>query len=739
MNKRTGVPLLIGFFSLGGLIILGFLVVGWLRYSQGQAQLNDLPPIIRITEPQSGMEFPTASHLSVLADIFNTSEAPLQRVEVWLDGELIEERKATDAELSSSLLTQLLMPSEGVHVLSMQAVNQSGIIGQSDPVIIVGIQGSPEVNLLVPLPEGKDLAGLAADHNTDEGTLQKLNPALSGGQPAPGAIVAVPKIPENEPPAAPPVSPGTLQPINPATLPLHPAGAPAWIVMLLDAHLPAAPSNLQAQQQDCSVTLVWDDNASDEAGFNIWMKGLNAPAQIIASLQPSKGGQTWYKFPAPATGSLMFWVEAFNGIGGQPSHIVVVQVADQCPTSLPTALQVDVMDLNVSGAYDRVYCYLSLEGALERRIPENDGVFIPVQNGQGNFTAFSHMFSLPVPGDQSVEISGECWGWAGSALTKLGTFSSQFPLQSWNGGRQELDSGAYKIGLAISPLGAAKASGTAAYDKFPDPFLPPPFNVMEEGERCPGSNCSGVFLSWKWQPSADFKGQLTGFDIYLDGKLYTSVTDPKERSAPVIPPAGCGKPVRWQVAAVSGVVRSMLSLPFEYDLPLCQGYAVVKFETLEIPWTGDGVSDGPCDELELYYELGLCSSGYGCQKKSFGWGGEESGCNAVLTAFFPTAGLFCTGGSIMYVLPIQCTKDAPPYSFAELGRPYDAQNPDRLIVSIPVHNINIEVGTFFFDQDDGNPNDPFGFRWLKHNYPDLQFAQTDLGCGKTFRDPPDDY
>lgn len=45
----------------------------------------------------------------------------------------------------------------------------------------------------------------------------------------------------------------------------------------------------------------------------------------------------------------------------------------------------------------------------------------------------------------------------------------------------------------------------------------------------------------------------------------------------------------------------------------------------------------------------------------------------------------------------------------------------------------------FYDQDDYSDNDSFGFRYLQHGYPDLQTAVKVLGCGQTFRDPPEGY
>jgi len=375
------------------------------------------------------------------------------------------------------------------------------------------------------------------------------------------------------------------------------------------------------------------------------------------------------------------------------------------------------------------YCYVSFEGAPETRLPEHDGTFISVQGGQGNLSGIPYIFSIPIPADQSVDVSGECWGWAGSTLLKLGKFSGKFPIQSWNGTRQELDGNAFKLGMAVSQFGEVKPGGAPLYDKFPDPLIPPPYNVQEGGIRCPGFSCSGVVLFWEWQPSAGFKGQITGFDIYLDGKLYKTVSDPYALSSPVVPPFGCGKPVRWQVAAVAGTTRSMLSLPFEYTLPDCKAYAVVKFESLDIPWTGDGLTDGPCDELDIYYDLSLISNG-GRSYKEFGYGGE-----AATPTIFSNIGT----GFILGLKPIKCTKNSPPYTFAELGSWFEVPYPDTLIVPIPVTNIHIEVATYFSDFDDYSANDAFGYHIMEHNYPDFQMAVKKLGCGKTFRDPLDGY
>ncbi len=743
-SKRGCFFSLFGILSLCGLVGLASLGIWFLFQRQEQARATYAPPVVMVNEPAPGASVPVGSYFPLTATIFNTPDAPLQRVEIWLNGELQEKREFSSAEsaLSPLFYTHLLMPAEGAYVLTVRAVNQEGIVGQSEPVIVTGVSKPQDIRLLVPLPEGGNLASLAAAYGTDEATLQALNPGLGGQPPAPGAIIAVPKPAGDDPPAdQPPAPPGNFAVIPPDLLPLQPVTAsPGLNLSLTQVRPPEAPSDMQAQAADCQIKLVWNDNADDESGYNLWMSSANLPAHIIATLQPSVGGQTWFEFPAPAGGHINFWVEATNLIGGQPSNIVSLEIDSACFPASTTSLQVALLDMSVTANYDRAYCYVSLEDAPEVRLPEGDGNFIAIQEGQGNVAAWPHVFSVPIPADRMLEVSGECWGWAGGALSKLGSFSDQSPIETWDGSRRVLEGGAFQIGMAVSPMGATNQSGVQTYDYFPDPLLPPPYNVQEAGTRCPGFTCAGTVLTWKWEPSPNFKKPITGFEIYLDGKSYKTVNDPNARSSPVTAPAGCGKRVRWQVAAVAGIVRSMLSLPFEYDLPPCYGYAVVKFETLEIPWTGDGISDGPCDELELYYELALASDGYSGQRKQFGWGGEEKEINPVFIGFFPTAGLFELGtGSIMELLSIRCTKDAPPYTFAKLGSSFGVPNPDTLIVVIPQTKISLWVGTFFWDQDDSSHNDAFGFRWLEHKFPDLQAAQNELGCGKTFRDPPQDY
>lgn len=123
--------------------------------------------------------------------------------------------------------------------------------------------------------------------------------------------------------------------------------------------------------------------------------------------------------------------------------------------SLPTQLQVEALDMSVSGDYDRVYCYVSFEGAPEVRLPEGASTFIQVQGGQGKiaeWAAGSRRLVLSIPEDGRLDLEGECWGWSGKTLHRLGTFAGKFPSATWDGARRSVEGTGFQIGIAVKPL-----------------------------------------------------------------------------------------------------------------------------------------------------------------------------------------------------------------------------------------------------------------------------------------------
>lgn len=141
-------------------------------------------------------------------------------------------------------------------------------------------------------------------------------------------------------------------------------------------------------------------------------------------------------------------------VGGAVLASLLLNRPSQAP-SPGARLQVETLDMTVGGEYDRAYCYASFAGAPEIRVPPNDFTFVQVQGGQGNIADWgsgSRRFVVPLPKDGILDLQGECWGWSGNTLRKLGPFASKFPSETWDGVRRSMEGTGFRIGISVKPL-----------------------------------------------------------------------------------------------------------------------------------------------------------------------------------------------------------------------------------------------------------------------------------------------
>ncbi|HJX38243.1 MAG TPA: Ig-like domain-containing protein, partial [Anaerolineae bacterium] len=405
MNRRRAKWIAVIVSLVVGVALLILCPLGFL-YSRrlDQARAEYAPPTVYITEPQSGASVSAGTRLLVLATALGAT--PITRIELWSGGQLVETQASEMPEGTSPLGAAFeLLVAEGPNMLFARAVNAAGIIGQSLPVGIVGgpKPGPGETFLAITVEEGQTLADVATSYETDPQTLQELNPGLGDQEPPPGSLVTVPAPPETEaaeeappssvvptPASAPMPDTPPLQPLQPSpgmtsTVPLPVIVGSIFPKLAIPVFTPpAAPTDLQGYVDNCKVRLRWNDNAWDELRYELWMAATAGSSRLVASLQPAAGGAAWVEFAAPQPGNLSFWVEAVNFVGKQPSNIVQVQVDPQCPSPVPSQLQVDVLDMTVRGNYDQTYCYVSLENLPELRMPADDSAFVQVQGGRGD-------------------------------------------------------------------------------------------------------------------------------------------------------------------------------------------------------------------------------------------------------------------------------------------------------------------------------------------------------------------
>jgi hypothetical protein len=649
--------------ALAALALIGLCAFAFLYVSQQvRAREQSVPPTVFVTAPDAGTSAPAGGYLTVAASAMGTS--PITRADLWMDGELVETQNSELPEGISPFYAYFdVLMSEGPHLVFVRATNSAGSVGQSLPVSIAGGPRSEPGQTLraITVKEGQTLEDVANSHGIEPDTLRRLNPDLGGQQPPAGSQVIVPAPPVVPPPdpapppagsgsalppaappagapsgsAAPPSGPGANVPpsvpsggsstvpmpdapplkiIPPATIPI----GPNLPLVVPSFKPPASPSNLQAQVVNCMVQVQWNDNASNEQRYEVWLAGQGLPQRLVASLQPAAGGPAWFEFPAPRAGTFSVWVQAVSLGGTQPSNIASVQVESSCPNTLPTNLQVDWLDIAVRGSQDRVYCYVSLEGAPEVRLPADDSAFIGVQSGQGDVAATmsgGRKFVVPIPADGTLDIGGECWGWSGEMLSKLGSLSATTNVKDWTGTRLALTGKGFEIGYAVQETGGSDEGGELTTYGFEDPTLPSPYNLrLVDWKLSWALVPTKTLLEWDWTSNR----VADGFVVSLNGKPYTVVPG-FARSAEVHVGA-CGTDYKWQVSAIDGEAYSRPSAEYVYTTSDCQFYVDVAFKRMEFKcvdnyWFYEYCPT--CDDIGIWFDIYVNNQWVGTGSENF--------------------------------------------------------------------------------------------------------------------------
>jgi len=608
-KSRTGCIVLILILVLLAIaLVVIFLVGGSVlsRQGRGDVILPSLGPVVRIEYPTPGLAIPAGSNIVVTVSA--NANNPISRMELWGNGEKVSE-VVVDSDIQYSLENFPLTVEEGDVMLIARAVDQAGLVGQSIPISIVGdpsLANEGNTSTLT-VNDGSTLGQVADQFGVDPNTLGNLNPNL-GSQPLPGGSQV--KMPGDSKPGAsgnslPKVPPAPSNKSNPSPAgPNVPSLNPANITpplfgtyFIASEPPPNAPSNLSVQVQDCEVRLDWLDNEENETGYRVWISGLGYPARILATLQASPGtGPAWYQFQSPSIGIFSFWVEVVNQRGTQPSEPVWAGIREtNCSKPLAVDLTLEVLDVTVAGGYDRVYCYISLEGAPEARFP--DSAFIQMNGFQGDLSTYKsgeRKFVIPIPADLSLDLTGECLGWRGGQLDNLQSFSGSFPSTVWDGSRQTVSNAVYEIGFRINYMGESKPEGQYGYH---DPTIPIPYNLRLEDPPSTWSYYAArqeKIVHWDWDGN---EADITGFTIFLDNYPYAPVSA-NERSGIVRLPTKCGGTYLVSVAADRDSAQSSRGQVVIVQ-GACEMLVKVQIKDLTITRAVDG-EPGDCDNLEIY-------------------------------------------------------------------------------------------------------------------------------------------
>jgi hypothetical protein len=729
MKTKRGCGIGAAVLAASGALIVLVVVAGVLIYRRQRGAALAMAPTVYVTDPVSGSGYRAGTSLTVAATAVGA--VPVVRLELWADGQRVDEQVSPNAEGESTLYATLAMSvGEGSHSLFVRAVNASGVIGQSMPITYHGVpeaETGPSL-LVIRAGEGQSLDDIAAQRGVDVEAVGKLNPNLSSGPLPAGTQVLVPApTDDDDPEPVPP--PAAVEGIPAEGQALQPAGPAPILLRLTDmlvATPPAAPEGLSATLEGCKLTLNWGDRSANESRFDVWSAAPGGSPYILASVEASPGiGQVSFVLdPAPG-GTASFWVEAVNGLGSQPSNIVQAAVDAACSTVSASHLELEALDFSVQGRFDQAYCYVSIDGLPEMRIPADESQFIALQGETGDIAAWAsanRKLVVPRPADGSLSLGGECWGWTGESLSKVGAFDTAVAQAAWDGSRQSIAGGLLSLGIAVRPFDSAPPPPPppgAAWDQpgapgvipgggaWNDPSMPVPYNVKDEAHQgwlfVPDPRDRTV--TWKWDGNP---ADITGFTIQAEVQpgwvIGVQVKDPKARSATLTLPAACGLHVRYRVIAGAGGHASNPSAPHEYDQPPCAVFASVTFESIDLKWTNEGMGGPSCDELNVYiihgvnnvtrHHWGGCSFNVGCQ-----------------------------------LMPMQCGV----YNFSEII-PFAKEA--TIVVQLPTTDLKLFMWTHFWDYDPYGGNDIFGHHGETLTYATYAEAKQDIGCGKSILSGP---
>jgi len=588
-------------------------------------RLLSAPPTVIVYAPIHGEQYPEGSIISSRATLSTTN--PITRFELWMDGEKIDEQ-LPEAESHLSLTTlHATIPvkiTKGMHLLYWRGVDIEGQIGQSPPITVIGTErlGGGETTTIA-AEEGQTLQDIAEELGGEPDVLVKLNPGLGTDGLTGGAAVKVPVPPPpgaNIPPQGgsiivdPPTG-GAIIVTNPL-LPADPIIDIGALISIVASNFPTAPTELEVGFENCIVQLSWTDNADNEQSYQVWMRsGIGLP-RLIATLEPRRGtGKASYVFESPSSGIYGFWVEAVNGLGSQPSLVKWLFVDDlSCRGQQAAGLDVEFLDLNTGGFSGKLYCYVSIEGIPETRMPEikffNDIVNASLESNVYDLEGSGIVYLIPIPDDDEIFIKGKCMGNLGNNVIELGTFSKSIPKAQWNGMRLEFQAGNAVMGFRIQPHGLETPSGLYRYTAN-DLSIPKVTSVVARTDRDPMKRsrlARNVILSWAWNGEPQ---DITNFVIALDEAMEFRVAGINDRTQAIVLPTSCGRSYKFAVAAMSkGGARSEYSTWYEYSQPPCDYYAEVTFDTFVMTDFDDNENlprHLDCDEAELGFEIVVSS------------------------------------------------------------------------------------------------------------------------------------
>jgi hypothetical protein len=548
-----------------------------------------------------------------------SSGAPVTRQELWVDGELSSVRQGTGRTVQF-----LWRPTAGPHTLIARAFDENGQPGRSRPLVVEGVTAlTPAIVMLsAEVGPGETMESIAQAAGISADALREANPGLPDA-PEEGTDLVVPFSPDQ--------LPDGYRGDDPP--PAEPPPAPASTI-----DLSAEPSGA------CGVLLRW--SGADAESFEVLRFGAgDIDFRSVVDL-PSDASQFEDRPPRP--GSYLYLVSGRTAESSVESNLARVEVSPEVCQDFevppdPAAdqpWQFEGLELLTTEVFDRLYCYVGIDGAPYVRLPRADDDFLTSPDGQVwdffreaggiNRLVFHWRPDRPQP------VRMECWGWQGDSLLPLGDLEV---LPDGQSKVREQSGGLFSMRADLQPLTGLPPLVPLNHE---DPSIPAPYQVglpagdwdcaahiiwgsgreHEGGERrfmlwaCGQSDVD--VLQWEWSANIDTdREDLTGFRVYVNRDYGIS---PREDDHTLetwevlgeigsalqvypIPRPSCGQTYGFKVQAFAAERQIAHGAGFGED----PNFEIVLDERASAPSETYPLAAGPCPTPRVLVEVSLDS------------------------------------------------------------------------------------------------------------------------------------
>jgi LysM domain len=170
--------------------IIVCLVISALLYSFQRTRNFNTRPLVLIHNPLNRDEIEVGAGAIIHATA--RSQRGVDRIELWVDNELIAKRDIPNHAASPLTITKGWVPTDvGTHLIIVRAFSADGVEGQSS-IGVIAVDSGEVGGAIHTVEDGDSLSSIAEDYGTTPEEIEEINPGMGPGGPAPGGSLEIP-------------------------------------------------------------------------------------------------------------------------------------------------------------------------------------------------------------------------------------------------------------------------------------------------------------------------------------------------------------------------------------------------------------------------------------------------------------------------------------------------------------------------------------------------------------------